>query len=147
MPVLLDQPDPSGCPGGPFDESSRYIVNHNRSPQTWSSTGSEGATPVPPVRNRGPVVELRWCASGWLEGARQVFSDTSWGCGKPVVRRCRDPTIETAQFPDAYLMSTSLVVLKPPPGPMPRVPSLLGRDILHDRSTLRLKVRPLVAAA
>ena len=39
-------------------------------------------------------------------------------------------TLETVCLLDTFSLPTLLTILDPPPGPMPSIPSLLGRDIL-----------------
>jgi hypothetical protein len=39
-------------------------------------------------------------------------------------------TLEAVLILDTFSLLTLLTILDPPPGPMPRIPSLLGRDIL-----------------
>jgi len=39
-------------------------------------------------------------------------------------------TLEAVLILDTFSLPTLLTILDPPPGPMPRIPSLLGRDIL-----------------
>ena len=39
-------------------------------------------------------------------------------------------TLETVCILDTFSLPTLLTILDPPPGPMPSIPSLLGRDIL-----------------
>src|SRR5262249_11459746 len=39
-------------------------------------------------------------------------------------------TLETVLIFDTFSLSILLTILDPPPGPLPRIPSLLGRDVL-----------------
>ena len=40
--------------------------------------------------------------------------------------------LETVLILDTFFLPTLLTILDPPPGPLPRIPSLLGRDILSN---------------
>jgi hypothetical protein len=73
-----------------------------------------------------PADAIRLGIDSGLDFATLPQSAPSTGVGGQVNTR----TIEAVLTLESFSMSLSLTILEPPPGPLPTIPSLLGRDIL-----------------